>query len=232
MDWKAYYDARVSDFDRQDHLGQVGHTVDGAPIPKDHFYALLKQIADSLCLSRTDRLLDLCCGNGVFTRPLAERVTSTCGVDISEAMIAVARTDYAAPNLNYRVMDARAVTLLATSPEASFTRVLLYGAWQHFTRETGAEVLRALLQVTTPEAKVFLGFVPDLALKSNFFNTPERRAAHAAYVAEGTDMFGTWWDRNTLTALCADIGFSCTFTNLPPQVQANSYRFNATLVRL
>lgn len=232
MDWKAYYDARVMGLHPQDHFGQVGHTVNGMPIPKDHLHALLDQIIDDLSLSPADHLLDLCCGNGLFTCPLAARVASTFGVDISEAMIAVARADYAAPNLNYDVMDARDAATLATRPEAPFTRALLYGAWQHFTPDTGAEVLRSLQQVTTSDAEILLGFVPDQALKDNFFDTPERRSAHAAYVADGTDMFGTWWDRDTLSDLCAETGFSCTFSNLPPKVQATSYRFNANLARI
>ena len=231
MDWKAYYDARVPGFDAKDHLGQVGHTVNGAPIPQDHFAALLEQNAGLLDLGPKDRLLDLCCGNGIFSRPLAQRVQVACGADISTEMIRVARADHAAPNLRYAVMDARQAAGLKTCPEAPFTRVLLYGAWQHFDPVTGQEVLAALREITTPDARILLGFVPDLALKDRFFDTPARRAAHAAHVAAGTDMFGTWWDRGVLSALCGDLGFDCRFADLPPQVHAASYRFHALLAR-
>ncbi|MFZ7092567.1 class I SAM-dependent methyltransferase [Primorskyibacter sp. 2E233] len=232
MDWKAYYDARVPGFDPHDHLAQVGHTVNGQPIPEDHFQALLNQISDILDPAPSDRLLDVCCGNGLFTKPLAMKVQMACGVDISEAMLAVAQADYAAPNLHYLQMDACDVATLAQRPEAPFTHVLLYGAWQHFTLGTGRDVLEALLKITTPDVKILLGFVPDQALMDNFFDTPERRAAHAAYVAAGTDSFGTWWDRDVLSKLCADLGLSCQYTDLPPQVHAASYRFNAQLARI
>lgn len=231
MDWKTYYDARVPSFDPQDHLGQVGHTVNGQPIPQEHFRALLEQIAETLAPEPGHSLLDLCCGNGVFTQPLAARVRVLYGIDISGAMIRVARADHAAPNLRYAVLDARDVASLADTPEAPFDRVLLYGAWQHFDPDTGGEVLAGLRQVTAPDARILLGFVPDLARRDQFFDTPERRAAHARHVAAGTDMFGTWWDRAVLTALCAGHGFDCTYSALPPLVQAARYRFNALLAR-
>ena len=232
MDWKAYYDARVPDFAPEDHLGQVGHTVNGAPIPQEHFATLRDQIAELLAIGPQDHLLDLCCGNGLFTRPLAARARTACGADISHEMIRVARRDHPAPNLHYTELDARHAARLGTRSEAPFTCVLLYGAWQHFDAGTGAEVLAALHGITAPGARVLLGFVPDLARRDRFFDTPERRAAHAAHVAAGTDMFGTWWDRDDLSALAASHGYDCRYTDLPPMVQAAGYRFNALLTRV
>jgi len=231
LDLKAYYDARVSGLDPRDHLAQVGHTVNGSPIPDAHFRALLDQIDTTLALGPTDRLLDLCCGNGLFTSRLAATVQATCAADLSGAMIRVARADHAAENLSYLVMDAAAAATLATRPEAPFTKVLIYAAWQHFDPDTAREVLRGLLRCTTPEAAILLGFVPDLARKAQFFDTAERRAAHAAHLAAGTDILGTWWDRATLTALCAELGLFVRFVELPPEIHAATYRFNALLTR-
>lgn len=231
MDWKAYYDARVPAFDPADYLGQVGHTVNGAPIPQDHLAALRDQIAALLELGPQDRLLDLCCGNGLFTHPLAGQVAQALGADISSEMIRVARSDHPAPNLAYAELDARRAATLSDRPEAPFSRVLIYGAWQHFDTVTGAEVLSGLAAVTAADVRILLGFVPDVALKDRFFDTPERRAAHAAHVAAGNDMFGTWWDRETLSDLAAAHGFACTFADLPPMVQAARYRFHALLAR-
>ncbi|WP_425097901.1 class I SAM-dependent methyltransferase [Tropicibacter sp. S64] len=231
MDWKAYYDARVASLAPDDHLAQVGHTVQGKPIPDTHFRALLAQIATELDIGPKDRLLDLCCGNGVFTRPLADPAGAALGVDISSAMIATARRDFAAPNLVFEERDVADIRTLASRPEAPFTRVMMYGAWQHFSPETGLTILRDVLEITTPEVRIFLGFVPDDALKDNFFDTPERRAAHAAHVAAGTDAFGTWWRRDDLAEMAGRLGLTCHFTDLPPEVHAASYRFNATLTR-
>ncbi|MFW2542762.1 methyltransferase domain-containing protein [Primorskyibacter sp. 2E107] len=231
MDWKAFYDARVAELDPGAHLAQVGHTVNGKPIPTEHFNALLAQIAAELDIRPDDHLLDLCCGNGVFTRPLAEPAKAALGVDISGAMLQVARADHAAPNLSYAEMDVAEIASLSSRPEAPFTRVMMYGAWQHFTPEAGRAILSDVLRIAAPDLRIFLGFVPDVARKDCFFDTPERRAAHAAHVAAGTDAFGTWWEQETLAHLAADLGLVCRFSELPPQVHAAAYRFNATLTR-
>lgn len=231
MDLKASYDARVANADPTDHLSQVGHTVNGAPISETDFAALHDQIADLLALGPEDRLLDLCCGNGLFTQPLAQRVAAACGADLSPELIRVARLDHPAPNLDYVELDACAADRLAERDEAPFTRVLIYAAWQHFDKKSGAKVLDALRRVTTPDARVLLGFVLDAALKNNFFDTPERRTAHEAHVAAGTDLLGVWWDRDDLTSLASECGFTCAYANPPAMAHAARYRFNALLIR-
>ncbi|WP_298290022.1 class I SAM-dependent methyltransferase [uncultured Litoreibacter sp.] len=231
MDLKAYYDARVAQFGPEQHLEQVGHTVNGAPIPRAHLDALLAQIASLLALGSQDSLLDLCCGNGVLTSALAPRVRLVCGADLSDCMISVAQSAHSAPNLRYFSMDARNAAHLQDSAEAPFDKVLLYGAWQHFDAQTGREVLNGLARITAPQARILLGFVPDLALKDSFLDTPARRAAHAAHVASGTDMMGTWWNRDTLRALSEELGFTCSFSDLPADLDAARYRFNALLCR-
>ncbi len=231
MDWKACYEARVANSDPTDHLGQVGHTVNGAPISEADFAALRDQIADLLALGPQDRLLDLCCGNGLFTQPLAQHVAMACGADLSPELIRVARLGHPAPNLDYVELDACSADCLADRDEAPFTRVLIYAAWQHFDQVSGAKVLTAIKRITTPDSRILLGFVLDAALKDSFFDTPERRAAHETHVAAGTDLFGVWWDRGDLASLAADCGFICSYAAAPAMAHAARYRFNALLAR-
>ncbi|MEP2151693.1 MAG: class I SAM-dependent methyltransferase [Roseobacter sp.] len=229
MDLKDYYDARIAQFPSGSHLAQVGHTVGGAPIPSAHVTAILSQITDLLTFNKHDNLLDLCCGNGLFTQALASQVRATCGVDLSTRMIEVARADHNAEGLEYLELDACKVATLHNRPAAPFSKVLIYGAWQHFDSESARTVLEGLKTIISPTAQILLGFVPDMACKDRFFDTPERRAAHACHVAAGTDMLGTWWDRDILGGLCREMGFTCRFSALPAHLDAARYRFNALL---
>lgn len=231
VDWKAYYDARVVEIGPEDLLSHVGHTVHGKPIAPDHLQALQDQMAEELSLGPDARLLDLCCGNGIFTRAMAEKAGSALGVDLSDGMIETARQANPAPNLRYEQMDATTVASLAGCPEAPFTHTVIYAAWQHFSVEAARKILEGICAVSVSDLRVFLGFVPDVALKDNFLDTPERRASYAAHVAAGRDAFDTWWDRDVLTAMAADLGLTCRYSDLPEQVHASSYRFNATLTR-
>lgn len=228
-DWKDFYDSRVAALAPQDHLRQVGHTVMGEPIPQSHVDALLGQIAALLALAPESRLLDLCCGNGVFTGRLAPQVATVLGIDLSEALIAVARRDHAAPNLHYLVMDAQQVGSCGTRPEAPFDRILQFAALQHFSPESFGPVLDGMLRIAAPGVRILLGFVPDAALQDMFYDTPERRAEHARRQAEGRDPFGHWWQRETLTAMAAQRGLEVSYHDLPAALHAARYRFHAVL---
>ncbi|WP_136442094.1 class I SAM-dependent methyltransferase [Pacificoceanicola onchidii] len=221
----------MAELDPDDHLSQVGHTVHGQPIPEDHLLALQAQMAAELQIGHSDRLLDLCCGNGIFTRPLSEQAEAALGVDFSSAMLSVARRDFPGPNLRYEELDVSDIASLSDRPEAPFSRVMMYGAWQHFDLGVGQRILEDVLSISSDDLRIVLGFVPDFDLKHNFFDTPERRAAHEAYVAAGTDAFGNWWKKDELVTIAGDLGLTCEFTDLPAKVHAARYRFNATLVR-
>ncbi|MEO0569592.1 MAG: class I SAM-dependent methyltransferase [Pseudomonadota bacterium] len=70
---------------------------------------MLNQIARMLEPDQADVLLDLCCGNGVVTKPIAARVRRVVRVDFSEELIKLAQTHHQASNLSYRkkMSDAR-----------------------------------------------------------------------------------------------------------------------------
>lgn len=229
--WKEFYNARVTDLEPGSHLSQVGHTVHGQPIPADQVAALLAQMIEELQIGPDDHFLDICCGNGLFTSSLAERACVALGVDLSDRMIAVASRDFSRPNLEYLELDATALRRLESRPEAPFSRAMLFAAWQHFNPETGRTILSDLLTLAGADLRIFLGFIPDKALRDNFLDTPERRAADAAHTAAGTNPFECWWERPVLEQIADDLGLTCHFTPVPPALHAASYRFNATLAR-
>ncbi len=84
-------------------------------------------------------VLDLCCGTGIVTVPLARTGLPVVGVDISEAMLDTARRKAAGqPNLRFVLQDALAFDTLER-----FALVLMTGnAFQCFLTN---EVVRALL---------------------------------------------------------------------------------------
>lgn len=51
-------------------------------------------------------LIDFACGNGTQTRFFAEYFTRVIGVDVSKSAVEMAKAQYDAPNLEYRVIDA------------------------------------------------------------------------------------------------------------------------------
>jgi ubiquinone/menaquinone biosynthesis C-methylase UbiE len=80
--------------DPNDFWGQVKRTVNGKPVSQDQIEMIVQVACNTLNLSKNDRLLDLCCGNGALTRYLFDACSGGLGVDFSEYLIGVARKHF------------------------------------------------------------------------------------------------------------------------------------------
>ena len=58
-----------------------------------------------------DTALDIGCGSGLLTLELAKHYETVVGIDISESMLAIAKTKRCAPNIQYLCMDANHLAL-------------------------------------------------------------------------------------------------------------------------
>lgn len=226
--WQKFYDDRTPRMGRYDYLKQVGHTVAGIPIPQDHVVALQQQIVHLLDLQPDDVLLDLCCGNGLFTAKLARHVSRVTGVDISSALLEIAGSDHTAHNIIYEQGDALD---LAENPPAGqpFNKLLQFAALQHFQHEQLNDLLTSMLRLASPRPLILLGFIPDLELQDRFYDTPERRAAYRARLEDGSDTFGTWWSRTSVAQAAHRHALDCQCFSLPDGLHAARYRFHALL---
>ena len=130
--WKSHRLVEIKGND--DLLFQVAHTVGGKPISTAQFNAILFSIKNGLQLTPDDSVLDLCCGNGVFTQELAKGVKSVIGIDCTEPYIANARIFKSAPNIRYILGDV--VNIAAWENEINGQRankVVLCASLQYFT---------------------------------------------------------------------------------------------------
>ncbi len=110
------------------------------------------------------RVLDVPCGTGRVAVPLAERGFTVAGLDISEAVLAVARRD--GPGIDFRQGDMRELPW----PDESFDAVLnLWTAFGYF--ETQAEDERVLIEIArvlVPGGVFVLDTVNQAALVRGF----------------------------------------------------------------
>ena len=95
----------------------------------------LKQITDEIGRDlRGMRIVDLGCGGGLISEPLARRGAAVIGIDMSRASIAAARMHGAdIANLDYRIGDVRSPNIDAQSVDAVMCADLLEHIpdWEH-----------------------------------------------------------------------------------------------------
>ena len=90
--------------------------------------AMITQALDLLDLGTQDRVLDLFCGLGNFTLPLAKRVEYVYGVEGLEPMIARAKRNAHAQgmhNLEFLVADLQEISALQQLQQFKFNKILL-----------------------------------------------------------------------------------------------------------
>ncbi len=228
----SYYSERVKSSAPQDYLSQVGHTLGGKSIGDDQFQDLCAQIKSSLELTETDSLLDLCCGNGFLTRQLVQHVKSAVAIDLSESLLAVARSDQNSERIEYCQGNALHLEQLPCVAGKTFDKVLCYAALQHFNQQDLADILRQLTLLTHTGSRILIGFVPDIDRRWEFYNTPERKVRYLLRKLTGKEALATWWSKEEIRTTCKERGFTCSFQELPNSSHASIYRFNVTIDRV
>lgn len=210
-----------------DYFRQVGKTVGGRPIPDGHLDLIAADISRALELGREDRLLDVCCGNGLVTQRCADRCLDVTGVDFSAPLVAIARSHFARPNIRYIVADACA--LPATVTRTPFTKICMYEALQHFTTSEAEAMASGLRASAAGAAPLFWGSVPDEDRKWQFYDTAQRREEYHRRVEEGTDPIGHWWTVSDVARLGARCGYSVRILKPNAALHVAHYRFDVLL---
>jgi len=229
--WHSYWNRASSQHGEKEFLRQVGKTVNGVPITTEEFDLLIRELEKLLSLQAEDTVLDLCCGNGIITRVVAENCRYITGIDYSKPLIAIAEKYHQPKNARYMHSS-----VLDLSPEMfrshackTFTKIYMYEALQHFEPGDLAVLLARLTGLTMPETVVCLASVPDRDRLWAFYNTPERREEYHRRMAEGTEAIGTWWERGQLEKIARDAGFRARFVSQNPKLHTAHYRFDVVL---
>lgn len=230
VDLKEFYNNRVNSLKDTEHLRHVGHTQNGKAISQNALENLLKTIAQQLDLTSNDHLLDLCCGNGLITKDLSRNCKNSVGIDLSENMIEIAQKYYADPKINYYVGDISELGKILPL-NTKFTKVIIFGALQHFSKNDFPNLLDNILKVSTKEAKIVFGFIPNIKHKWTFYDSWKKRILYFWRKTTKTDVMGSWWDKNYLHEQCKKKGLTSTDIDISVGQYGYPYRFNLVIER-
>ena len=228
-DWKTFWNDYPASAGEQDFLVQVGHTEGGQPYSQQQFDAMLGSIRTALGLAPGDRLLDVCCGNGIVTSALAEACSLSVGVDFSAPLLGIAKLHNGAGNIRYVLGDALNIGQTAFEGGGRFNRILLYAALQHFETGDLPRLLSGLSTHAEDGAVILIGGILDASRKHLYLDTPEKILRYERYRNEGRDRLGTWWEPALLRDTCKAFGFGCDIDQATPARPGAQFRFDARI---
>ncbi|RSM85955.1 class I SAM-dependent methyltransferase [Kibdelosporangium aridum] len=106
-------------------------------------------------IQRTDEVLDMGCGTGRFTVPLAERAAKVTGLDISPHMLAVNSSKLRERGLAARLVEGDMAAL--PFPNDSFDAVTSMLALMHIPLEDRQQVFTEVARVLRPGGRLLIG---------------------------------------------------------------------------
>jgi cyclopropane fatty-acyl-phospholipid synthase-like methyltransferase len=228
-DWEKFWNTVPRAVGERDYFRQVMKTVRGEPLTERQFQYMVSEVCERLELKETDRVLDLCCGNGLITKEIAKVCRAVVGVDFSQPLIEVANRDHRPANVTYWRMSALDLDQMPLPPTGPFNKVLLYDALQHFAKRDLSRLLRNILAATSEGRLILLGGIPDKRRQWRFYNTPQKKLLYLTRKVTGKDALGTWWERDFIRATCQQLNLQCAVHEQSKEMYNAHFRFDVAI---
>lgn len=199
----------------------------GQPVDGSQLDVIGANIVATLDIGETDRVLDLGCGNGLVTHLVSGFAGHVTGADVSQGLLAAARTSFAGPRCDYVLCNLPQIDGIPGLE--GIAKVYCYEVLQYLTPEEVGVLLVGLRGSCAPSVRVFLGSLPDAERIRRFYDTRERWERYQALKEEKQEQIGHWWSVRELAELAAASGFSCEIRPQPESLYTAHYRFDALL---
>lgn len=199
--WKKFWEnyRAIEPTTEDDLYFQVGKTANQAPISKEVFENIINDIVGRLELNNSDILLEMCCGNGLFTYPLSHIAKKIYAFDFTKSLIDAAIKFKTNENIEYVVGNGKEdFTKTFKQDLPIIHKILMNDATAYFLPEDIEKVIERISGISDG-FKFYLTNIPNDENKWNFYNTPERMANYEKAVQSG-DIFlsgmGRWWQKS------------------------------------
>lgn len=220
--WSQFWIERGHDSLSDDPQTQVLRTTRGKPIDRENFQQILDGVLSRLDVDESADVLDLCCGNGIFSVPLAKRCRTVHSVDVVSEFVESIDTSENT-NITTQTRDIRQLDF----DEHQFDRVLLYAAIQYLSANEVFRLLTKIQRWLRPNGFLFLGDIPDSERRWSFFRTDEQRHNYFQGLASGRPIIGTWFASDWLRYAGQAAGFSmCEHLSQPVGFPYAHFRFD------
>lgn len=220
--WKDHFNKNVQIY--QNSLKkQVDMTLNKQELDDEQVKLRVESIIKNLELELSDTLLDLCCGNGILTRQISEKVGFIYAVDFSSELLNIAKKVNQKDNIKYQEGDV--VTL--NFKEFKVSKVLIYSCLQYLQEEQVSKLFYGLS--TFQHILVYISNIPDRSKLLKYYDTKEKLEYYKKTLDEGKPHIGTWYLKNYLADLAKSNGFNYKFLTIDRRMNTSYYRFDLLL---
>ena len=220
--WVQHYRDKVDESEHR--YFQVGKTRYGIPVEKGQIDLIVKAITSALEPIKSDRLLDIGCGNGLLTEQLAPRADRMTGVDPSEALLQVARSCNQNADINFIQCAVGNQGFLRVSLNSGITKAYMYEVIQHLDPHEFEDLL--ILFNKPIFTKLFIGGIPDKSRLKQFYDSPEKLCFYKKSIADGNPHLGRWWSFDELKEICECRDLKAQYLNQDRNLYTSHYRFD------
>jgi ubiquinone/menaquinone biosynthesis C-methylase UbiE len=187
---------------------------------------MIVQVAcNTLNLSKNDKLLDLCCGNGALTTYFFEACSGGLGVDFSEYLIGVARKHFIKSSYEAYLLEDILKFAREYSHPDQFTKAICYGSIQYLPRQSVTQLLGELRNRFIKLQSLFIGNVPDKKYVMDFFKDEYEQGIENSPQSP----IGRWWSKEEFIKLAKSTGWIPKFSKMSKNFYCSHYRFDVIL---
>ncbi|WNJ16139.1 methyltransferase domain-containing protein [Pontibacter sp. G13] len=202
MDWKSFWNQVAES--SQDPNSQVARIGGHGSNQSGMLDRIVEHISEGLDLQPSDRLMDVCCGNGALTSRLAKRCDHVVGVDLSNVQIDLANASASGPNISYAVGNAATLNSWESN---SFDKISLYFSFQYLDRYAlGFASIESMARLLKPGGCMFIGDVPDSTLIRAYYPKRSQVWKHRIKRALGKNDMGKFWSEGEIRRICRQLG--------------------------
>jgi len=201
--WARFWSDYQTDVANKDEQSQVLRTRNKQPIDQASWEVTILTVAQQLELEAHDTVLDLCCGNGLFSAAFSPHVASIEAVDIS-AVLTARLEARGLPNVKVGTSDMRDAQFSA----GSFSKVLWYAGIQYIDEPDIVLMVRKISRWMKPGGILMIGDIPDRSKLWDYFNNSARLTTYFDGLEQRKPIIGSWLDSDWLEKLCLASNFA------------------------
>lgn len=222
--WRNY--RNIEFVAEKDLFFQVGKTINGEPISNEMFQWMVQDIVDALQLRNDDGFMEMCCGNGLLTKPLSHFVKEVFAFDFTSHLIDTAKKMNANDNVIYQVGDAKEDFFANFQGIEIPKKYLMNDSLGYFTPIDLEEIFARLI-AKSDSFDFYITGIPNDELKWNFYNTDERKAIYQECVQSGditNKGMGKWWKYEELLVISEKFQMEFKLVHQPEHI--SNFRSN------